>query len=265
MAQEPPPPPPEPFESPAPIVPQNEPESSSEIGGADESGESAGRFRTLVAIAIAAVSILGAIVAVTGTLAEQTARQLDQQGLQDEATQQEIVTDLNSTVQEDVRNLAPYQEDVKAAEVLQSQAADEQSSDPSVAAQLNAEAQSYLVEARTRLSFFQGATPQPGASASPSASLNPVQYNQAQALQRLENNNTQLSELKPDATLDQAETQHGKSVNLVGLVTLFIASLLFLTLAQFARPATRRFFAGAGGLVAAAALVLWIVVLVTGG
>ena len=221
-------------------------------------GEHEDRFRTVVAIAIALVSILGAVVAFTGTLAEQSARQLDQQGLQDAATQQEIITNLSATVQEDERNLAPYQEDIKAAELLQSQAADLQSSDPSSAAQLNAQAQSYLVEARTRLTFFQGATPQPGPSGKP------VQYDANATLQRLENRDAQLSQLQPEGTLDQAENAHGKAVNLVGLVTLFIASLLFLTLAQFTRPAIRRFFAAAGGIVAIAALAVWVLVLATG-
>ena len=252
MPEEPPPPPVE------------EPGAGEPVAGDEDRGEHAphgegggGRFRTWVAIAIAVVSILGAVVAVTGTLTEQTARQLDQQGLQDQATQQQVITNLNATVQEDERNLGPYQEDVKAAAALQSQAATLQSSDPSGAAALNAQAKSYLVEARTRLTFFQGQQPAPGPSDSP------VAYDSAAALQRLENNNTQLSELRPESTLDQAESQHGKAVNLVGLVTLFIASLLFLTLAQFTRPAIRRFFAAAGGIVALAALALWIVLLVT--
>ena len=250
MSEEATPPAPPPFESERGVHHEG-------AGEGAEGEEGAGRFRTIVAIAIALVSILGAVVAVTGTLTEQTARQQDQQGLQDAATQQEIITNLSATVQEDLRNLAPYQEDIKAAAILQSQAATLQTSDPSNAAALNAQAQSYLVEARTRLTFFQGATPQPGPSGKP------VQYDPNAALQRLENNSTQLSELRPTATLDQAETAHGKAVNLVGLVTLFIASLLFLTLAQFTRPSVRRFFAGAGGLAALAALALWIIVLVT--
>src|SRR5690348_6667737 len=81
------------------------------------------RFRTYVAVAIALVSILGAVCAFTGTLAEQSARQLDQQGLQDDASRQQIITNLNGTVNEDLRNLAPHQEEIKAAEALQSQAA----------------------------------------------------------------------------------------------------------------------------------------------
>ena len=83
-------------------------------------------------------------------------------------------------------------------------------------------------------------------------------------MQRLQNQNEQLSELRPAATIAQADAKHAQGVNLVGLVTLFIAALLFLTLAQFTRPAIRRVFAGAGAFTAALAVVLWIVVLVTG-
>jgi hypothetical protein len=114
------------------------------------------------------------------------------------------------------------------------------------------------VLARTRLSLFQGALPDPGPTDKP------VQYDPQAALQRLENRDAKLPELRPDATLAQAESKHGQSVNLVGLVTLFIASLLFLTLAQFTRPSIRRFFAGAGSITSVIAIALWVVVLVTG-
>jgi hypothetical protein len=216
------------------------------------------RFRTWVAIGIAIVSILGAVVAFTGTLAGQTARQLDQSGIEDTSRQQQIITDLSGTVEEDLRNLAPYQEAIKAAGVLQSQAATLSSSNPSAAAQLRNQAESYLVLARTRAQFFRGAFPAPGPSDGP------VQYDPKAALQRLQNQNEQLSELRPAATIAQADAKHAQGVNLVGLVTLFIAALLFLTLAQFTRPAIRRVFAGAGAFTAALAVVLWIVVLVTG-
>jgi hypothetical protein len=91
-----------------------------------------------------------------------------------------------------------------------------------------------------------------------------VQYDPQAALQRLENRDAKLPELRPDATLAQAESKHSQSVNLVGLVTLFIAALLFLTLAQFTRPSIRRLFAGAGSITSVIAIALWVVVLVTG-
>jgi hypothetical protein len=245
-----------------PPPPEHQPSRSQEPADAraetHEPAEARDRFRTIVAIGIAIISILGAVVAFTGTLAEQDARHLDQQGLQDASTQQQIITNLNATVEQDQRNLAPYQEDIKAAATLQSQAATLDSSDPKSAAKLRAQAQSYLVLARTRLSLFQGALPDPGPTDKP------VQYDPQAALQRLENRDAKLPELRPDATLAQAESKHGQSVNLVGLVTLFIAALLFLTLAQFTRPSIRRFFAGAGSITSVIAIALWVVVLVTG-
>lgn len=216
------------------------------------------RFRTYVAIAIALVSILGAIVAFNGTLAEQDARRLDQQGIQDAAQQQQIVTDLQATVDEDLRNLAPYQEHLKAAQLLDDEANSLQHSDPISASLLRAQAQSERVLARTRAAFFQGAVPAAGDNKAP------VNYDAAAVLKRLENNNSQLQQLRPDATLAEAEDKHAQSVNLVGLVTLFIAALLFLTLAQFTRPSIRRLFAGAGGAVAGIGIALWVVVLVSG-
>lgn len=246
MSDQPPPPPPPPADSTEHLEP------------AGPEREARDPFRTRVAVAIAIVSILGAVVAFTGTLAGQTASELDQSGIEDTSTQQSIITDLSGTVEEDERNLAPYQEALKAAGILQSQAARLNTSDPSSAAQLRAEAESYMVIARTRAEFFRGEIPQAGASDGP------VKYDPTAALQRLENENEQLSELRPDATLAQAEAKHAQSVNLVGLVTLFIAALLFLTLAQFTRPAIRRVFAAAGGVTALVALALWVIVLVTG-
>jgi hypothetical protein len=255
------PPPPPTNETPTPPpqdAPSPTPKPTAEHAEKHEPAEARDRFRTIVAIGIAIVSILGAVVAFTGTLAEQDARQLDQQGLQDASTQQQIITNLNATVEQDQRNLAPYQEDIKAAAALQSQAATLDSTDSTSAAKLRAQAQSYLVLARTRLSLFQGALPDPGPSDKP------VQYDPQAALQRLENRDAKLPELRPDATLAQAESKHGQSVNLVGLVTLFIAALLFLTLAQFTRPSIRRLFAGAGSITSVIAIALWVVVLVTG-
>ena len=226
-------------------------------GHATHTGAPNDRFRTYVAIAIALVSIIGAVCAFTDTLAEQGARQLDQQGIQDDASRQQIVTNLNGTVNEDLRNLAPYQEEIKAAAVLQSQAATLDTSDPTSAAILRAQAESELVLARTQRDFFRAALPDPGPSGKP------AQYDPDAALRRLENNDPQLNQLKPEATIQAADTKHAESVNLAGLVTLFIAALLFLTLAQFTRPYVRRLFAGAGGVTALVALLLWVLVLVS--
>jgi hypothetical protein len=217
------------------------------------------RFRTWIAVLIALVSILGAVVAFSGTLAEQEARRLDQQGIQDAARQQQIVTDLQATVNADLRYLAPYQEHLKAAQVLDEQATSLDATDPSGAALLRAQAQSERVLARTLQGFFQGALPDPGTT-----SGTPVKYDAAAALRRLENNNADLHQLRPEATLALAEEKHAQSVDLAGLVTMFIAALLFLTLAQFTRPSVRRLYGVAGVATAIGGVLLWVVVLRVG-
>lgn len=223
-----------------------------------EAGEPEDRFRTWVAIAIAVVSILGAVVAFSATLTEQDARRLDQQGIQDASRQQQIITDLQATVDEDLRYLAPYQEHIKAAQTLDAQATALQSSDPASAALLHAQAESERVLARSWQGFFQAALP------SATDATAPLKYDAKAALQTLENNNSDLQQLRPDAIRDQADTKHTESVNLVGLVTLFVAALLFLTLAQFTRPTIRRMFAGAGAVAAVSGVALWLVVLKLG-
>jgi hypothetical protein len=66
--------------------------------------------------------------------------------------------------------------------------------------------------------------------------------------------------LRPDETLAEGARRHQAGVYLVGLVTLFVASLLFLTLAQFTRRRVRGLFAAAGASVALVAAALWVVV-----
>jgi hypothetical protein len=262
-APPPPPPPPrpselgdeEPLSTPSLAV---GPMTMAEVETTAEAGEPEDRFRTWVAIAIAIVSILGAVVAFNATLTEQDARKLDAQGIEDASRQQQIVTDLQATVNQDLRYLVPYQEHIKAAQVLDQQANTLQATDSTSASLLHAQAESERVLARSWQSFFQAAFPTVGDATAP------LTYDAGAALQRLENNDSDLQQLRPQALLDQADSTHRESVNLVGLVTLFVAALLFLTLAQFTRPAIRRIFAGAGGLVAVAGTVLWILVLRTG-
>ena len=213
----------------------------------------AGRFRTGVAVAIAVISILGAIVAFRGTLAEQDARRLDQQGIQEQSQREQIITNLQAQVDEDIRNAGIYQEHLKASQILSDQAG--KATDPSLASSLRADAQAELVLAHTSERFFGGAIPNDSGK-----SGDAVTYDRDKTLARLEANNDQLRELRPDQTIASADEKHIQSNNLVGLVTLFIAALLFLTLAQFTRRGMREIFAAAGGVVAIAGVLLWIVV-----
>jgi hypothetical protein len=220
-------------------------------GGARGEGE---HSSIPLAVAIALVTVLGAVVAVFGSLTQQRASDLDQQGLREAARQEQIVSDLQAKVNQDVRNLGPYQEHLKAVKLLHDEADKIRSSDSDLADSLDAQAEGEAVLARNRQNFFQARLPDPGDAGKP------VVYDAAAALQGLEETNDELNGLRPDATIAQADTLHTKAAYLAGLVTLFVAALLFFTLAQFARPSLRRIFTVAGAVVAVTALGLFVAV-----
>lgn len=212
------------------------------------------RFRSIVAVLIALVSILGAVVAFRGSITEQRAVRLDQDGIQEQARKEQIVTDLQATVNSDLRRLGSYQEHVKAAEILDSDATELQSSDKTLAQTLSAQADAERVLALSQQQFFRAAVP-----TEPTIDK-PLQYDAAAALAGLEADDADLKQLRPDATIGEADDAHHKAATLTGLVTIFIGALLFLTLAQFTGPFVRRIFAGAGVLTAAGGLVAWLLV-----
>jgi hypothetical protein len=221
-------------------------------GGAHR--ERADRFRTVVAIAIAVVSMLGAAVAFRGSLTGQEAHRLDQDGIQEAARKEQIVTDISASVNEDLRNLAGYQEHVKTAKLITDQANSVRTKFPDLAEALDAQAQSETVLARTQGRFFRWLVPAAGDDKAP------VEYDKDKVVARALAQNEELKKLRPDATLTAADEKHTKSVYLVGLVTLFIAALLFLTVAQFIRERLRAIFAAAGGAATLLGIVLWFVV-----
>jgi hypothetical protein len=200
------------------------------------------------------VTVLGAVVAVFGSLTQQRASDLDQQGLREAARREQINTDLQARVNQDVRNLGPYQEHLKAVKLLHDEADKVRPSDAALADSLDSQAQGEAVLARNRQNYFQVQIPQTGDEGKP------VVYDPAAALQALKETNTELNGLRPEATIQQAESLHTSAAYLAGLVTMFVAALLFFTLAQFTRPSLRRIFAAAGGVVAVTAAALFVVV-----
>ena len=214
--------------------------------------ETPDRFRTWVALAIALVSILGAIVAFRASLSEEEAHRLDLDGLQASAEVEQIKTNTEAVANEDQRTAVEYQDHIVLALKLEDEASKQ--TNAQVAASLDAEAQNQRVLARTVSRFFQGGFP------SVSDAGTAVKLDRDAEIARLLADNDRYGELHPDKTLAQAETVHTRAVDLLGLVTLFIAGLLFLTLAQFTRRSIRPVFAVAGALSAGLGLVLWFVV-----
>jgi hypothetical protein len=211
------------------------------------------RFRVWAAVGIAVVSILGAGVAFSASLAEQNAHQLDLKSLQESARVEEFRSEAESTANSDLRSAAIYQEHRKAASQLAEQAAGTQ--DPALAAVLRVQAEHELVLARIAGQYFRGGAPTDNGDAA-----TPVEFDRQAEIDRLLSENPELGQLHPQATLDQADLLNGRTVRLVGLVTLFIAGVLFLTLAQFTRRSIRPLLAAAGVTAAAIGILLWIVV-----
>jgi hypothetical protein len=223
----------------------------------DVPGHSSTKFARLVALAIALVSVLGALVAFGVSTQDGEARRLDGEVIQQTQRREQILSGLESQVDRDQRNLGLYQEHLKAADLLRQQAASLQGSDPTLAIDLRAQALDEDALARARLRFFSAAIPSAGAG--------PVEYDRARALARLTDADDELRKLRPEATSLLARRQHERTDTLAGLVALIVASLIFLTVAQFARSRARIVFATAGSSIALAATLLAGYVSLVGG
>src|SRR2546425_10220745 len=105
-------------------------------------------MKTLVIVAIAMVSSMGAFVAYRASLADQDSFRLYQTGLQEFARQEQIRTNYEAQIDQDLRNLGPYQEHRKAADLLIEQADRVRVQQPALADVLLEQAQVELAIAR---------------------------------------------------------------------------------------------------------------------
>lgn len=208
------------------------------------------RFRTVVAITIAVVSVLGAIAAWRAAVVSITAADLNEDGMLELVQREQIRTQMESLVDEDVRLFAEYRIHVVAWDLLGKDARAQRRKNPEVADALEAQAQGELARARALIPFFRASAPVLSADAT---------YDRDFALSNLEALNSDFRELDPDASFARGEREYRRTVNLVLVVALFVSSLFFLTIAQFARRQIRGIFAGAGAGVAVLALGLFFV------
>jgi hypothetical protein len=222
-----------------------------------EAEASRGRFRIRVAVLIAVVSIAGAVVAWRASVSSITAAALDQEAEQQLLQQQAREAVLKGQVANDLVVYVRYQEHVKAWRLLSKKADEIRDHNSSLAASFDTQAQGELALARSLRLYFQGGTPDFG-----DAKGNVV-YDATFVLRNVIEGDPQLAVLHPDETFLEAHDVHGKTVNLVAIVALFIAAVFLLTIAQFARRGLRFLFAGAGVLVTTAGFALWAIVEVT--
>jgi hypothetical protein len=211
-------------------------------------------FRIRVAVLIAIVSIAGAVGAWRASVSSIHAAALDQEGEQQLVQQEQRKAALVGKVANDLQLLARYQGHVKSWRILSTQADRMRPRNEDLAQSFEAQAQGELSQARALRPFFEAATPDFGDE------RGTVAYDPAFVLRNLEEGDPDLAVLRPDETFEEAHDAHGKTVDLVGVVALFIASVFMLTVAQFTRRGLRELFAVAGILVMVAGFVLFAVV-----
>ncbi len=243
-------PPPEPPESSEPPYAPPPVPPSEDLTGEDD----AGRFKTVVAVLIAVTSILGAVVAWRASVSSNAAGDLDEQGTQELVLEEQERASIEGLVANDQRLFARYQEHILAWRLLQKQAEAQRGKDQELADALAAEAQGELALARSLRGFFQGGTPDFGDDEGV------VAYDRDFVLANLEANNQYLPVLDPQATFRRADEEHDRTVRLVGVFTLVVVALFFLTIAQFAGAAIRGLFAVAGVAVGVAGLIAFALV-----
>jgi hypothetical protein len=212
------------------------------------------RFRTFVAVGIALLSIVGAAIAYRGSVTTDAATRIEQDGLHEAVQQQRILTEYNLELDEDLRGLPPYQEAREAARILGVQADALAAEFPELGALLRAQAAGEEQLATARFNDFLVQLPNGPTDGAPAT------YDKEGALQRLKTEDDELSKLHPQAMVAQASHERAVSVDLMLLVTLSVAAVVFLTLAQFVRRTLRRLFAGSGAVVGVLAVLLWILV-----
>ena len=216
------------------------------------------RSAALLAILIAFASVMSAVIAWRASLASIDASRFESLAVQQQARQEQVDRELESTVRQDLRFVLEFQEHSLAARELQEQADSLRESDPDAADILDLEAQSRLALARAMKPFFMGAT---GVALDDSGQ---VPYDEQYVLRNLRAGNVEWRELESTIprTIDLAQRANDKSLALIGVAALIIAALFFLTVAQvsLARVRVRQIFFVAGGLLVTVGSLAFVVV-----
>jgi hypothetical protein len=213
-------------------------------------------FHTIVALVIAVASTLGAIVAYRASLAEIDGVELDRQLIQERMQVETELQQKKGMVYGDVALSARFQQHLLAWHLLEQEAAAayrQHRQDAAVDFALQAQAE--LALARAMTPYFRADDP----ALSDGHEWDAV-YNTDAVTNRQLAADDALTRLHPELTEARAESAHRKTRNLVGVEALFITSLFFLTLAEFAAPRIRVPSALAGAGVIAVALAAWLVV-----
>jgi hypothetical protein len=216
--------------------------------------------------AIVAVSILAAMMGWRASLADEGSAHTDELSRQDLVRQQAIVLQDIQTVDSDVRLFGPFEENSLLSAALRTDAAKITGSE---AQSLSREAQARLELARSfgdelQLQYFTPADP---ANTGPYGDLRSDgtykpghPYDVKGAIAISGTINADLTSLEPDRLRTEARSERLRGVHLIGLATLFVAALVFFTLAAVSRGQVVAWFTASGAVVALIALVLFPII-----
>ena len=198
-------------------------------------------LRRVTAVAIVIVSILAAVMAWRASVADESADATRVHAEQNRLAQQQLIASDETTVLHDLQLYERYAEHTDLARALEHDG-------QFVRAQAEREA------AASQRPLFEGTFPEIRHDGTASFD---AAYARSQARLR----DFELLNLHPPAKLEaRAEADHRRGVKLTGLAAMFVAAVVLLTFAEISRGGAARLFAAAGGVVAVAALVLFVVV-----
>ena len=210
------------------------------------------RFRTGIAIAV--VSMLGAVVAWRASIVSSDASDLNQFATQELAEQQQILARHQNEVNQDIRLLASFQEHAWLEKRYRDDAKKVKKSSPDLAKGLQVRANGEAGLKREVEQFFLGGYPAVD-DAKATAS-----YSSETALRELADQDARLAELRPVALSEEAAGRHRQALQLVGVGAIFVVALFFLTIAQLAELPRGTTFGLIGGAVAVIGLLLFVFV-----
>ena len=210
-----------------------------------------GRFKLSVAFAIVLVSILAAGMAWRASVWSERSANTDEITRQDIVQREQILAGQAETINQDIRAFNSFEEATLLAQELER---DARKLSGRERLELELEAGSQRAEAKSLRRFFAASAP----VVDPESGR--VSYDPAFTRRLLLAYSPDLEVLRPEELREEARLANIKSVRLTGLAALFVAALLFLTLAEVTRRSISGWFAGAGGATATAALVLYLFV-----
>ena len=196
------------------------------------------RLGRWIAVLIVVVSMLGAVVSWRASVWSGTAAGLDRQATQELLTAEQARTADHAQVAQDLRLFGRYQRErllariTKRDDTLRDEARD----------------RAAVALALSRMLTASIPVPKDGR----------VAYDTGDALRFLGTIKPDLARADPRYLSELAGRAHQKTVRLVLIGTMFIATLFFLTLAEISRSTLRRLF-GAGGVALGLVATVWFV------